>query len=156
MPTSPGSRRSGKADWPPGTDRGLESRPRFRKNPSMADFGPGFQGPFLFPGRPCGLLSGKRFGAGPEIYTKSKKSLGSRPERVMDQPSGRQNSGIWGLSSVGRAPQWHCGGQRFESARLHQIRTVLSGSCSCRDTLRCHRSFTRGLRVAGNFCHPLP
>ena len=26
----------------------------------------------------------------------------------------------WGRSSVGRAPQWHCGGQGFESPRLHQ------------------------------------
>src|ERR1041384_1860835 len=25
----------------------------------------------------------------------------------------------WGRSSVGRAPQWHCGGQGFESPRLH-------------------------------------
>ena len=26
----------------------------------------------------------------------------------------------WGRSSVGRAPQWHCGGRRFEPCRLHQ------------------------------------
>jgi hypothetical protein len=26
------------------------------------------------------------------------------------------------LSSVGRAPQWHCGGQGFESPRLQYIR----------------------------------
>tara|TARA_Y100001968_G_scaffold233837_1_gene216856 strand:+ start:750 stop:878 length:129 start_codon:yes stop_codon:yes gene_type:complete len=26
---------------------------------------------------------------------------------------------IWGHSSVGRAPAWHAGGQRFESAWLH-------------------------------------
>ena len=26
---------------------------------------------------------------------------------------------VWGRSSVGRAPQWHCGGQGFESPRLH-------------------------------------
>ena len=37
-------------------------------------------------------------------------------------------SGIWGLSSVGRALAWHARGQRFESARLHQIPVVLSGS----------------------------
>src|SRR5579884_2543786 len=30
------------------------------------------------------------------------------------------NCGLgWGRSSVGRAPQWHCGGQGFESPRLH-------------------------------------
>jgi hypothetical protein len=28
----------------------------------------------------------------------------------------------WGRSSVGRAPQWHCGGQGFESPRLHHPR----------------------------------
>ena len=28
-------------------------------------------------------------------------------------------SHIWGHSSVGRAPAWHAGGQRFESAWLH-------------------------------------
>ena len=27
----------------------------------------------------------------------------------------------WGRSSVGRAPQWHCGGQGFKSPRLHQL-----------------------------------
>ena len=26
---------------------------------------------------------------------------------------------IWGHSSAGRAPAWHAGGQRFESAWLH-------------------------------------
>ena len=26
-----------------------------------------------------------------------------------------------GLSSVGRAPQWHCGGQGFESPRLQSL-----------------------------------
>ena len=29
--------------------------------------------------------------------------------------------GIWGHSSAGRAPAWHAGGQRFESAWLHFI-----------------------------------
>ena len=28
---------------------------------------------------------------------------------------------IWGHSSAGRAPAWHAGGQRFESAWLHQV-----------------------------------
>ena len=28
-------------------------------------------------------------------------------------------SKIWGHSSAGRAPAWHAGGQRFESAWLH-------------------------------------
>ena len=28
---------------------------------------------------------------------------------------------IWGRSSVGRAPEWHSGGQGFEPPRLHQF-----------------------------------
>ena len=28
---------------------------------------------------------------------------------------------LWGLSSAGRAPDLHSGGQRFDPARLHQI-----------------------------------
>ena len=30
----------------------------------------------------------------------------------------------WGHSSAGRAPAWHAGGQRFESAWLHFYRTI--------------------------------
>ncbi len=30
--------------------------------------------------------------------------------------------GLWGRSSVGRAPQWHCGGRRFEPCRLHHFK----------------------------------
>ena len=33
---------------------------------------------------------------------------------------------IWGHSSVGRAPAWHAGGQRFESAWLHLFLLVIS------------------------------
>ena len=32
---------------------------------------------------------------------------------------------IWGHSSAGRAPAWHAGGQRFESAWLHQVNSLL-------------------------------
>ena len=28
---------------------------------------------------------------------------------------------LWALSSAGRAPAWHAGGQRFDPARVHQI-----------------------------------
>src|SRR5256885_7376086 len=31
-------------------------------------------------------------------------------------------SQVWGRSSVGRAPEWHSGGQGFEPPRLHQFR----------------------------------
>ena len=37
------------------------------------------------------------------------KSIGSTTENFS-----------WGHSSAGRAPAWHAGGQRFESAWLHQ------------------------------------
>ena len=45
-------------------------------------------------------------------------------EFLFDTPglAGYQNGLVlvgWGRSSVGRAPQWHCGGQGFESPRLH-------------------------------------
>ena len=33
---------------------------------------------------------------------------------------------VRGRSSVGRAPQWHCGGRQFESDRLHQRDRVVS------------------------------
>ena len=32
----------------------------------------------------------------------------------------------WGHSSAGRAPAWHAGGQRFESAWLHLFFLVIS------------------------------
>ena len=34
---------------------------------------------------------------------------------------------IWGHSSAGRAPAWHAGGQRFESAWLHLFFLDLKG-----------------------------
>ena len=36
----------------------------------------------------------------------------------------------WGRSSVGRAPQWHCGGQGFESPRLHHPRLRALEPCA--------------------------
>ena len=41
-----------------------------------------------------------------------------RPQR--DAPRRKSR----GISSVGRAPQWHWGGQRFEPAMLHQIKAL--------------------------------
>lgn len=31
-----------------------------------------------------------------------------------------ENTHIWGISSAGRAPEWHSGGQGFDSPILHQ------------------------------------
>src|SRR2546429_6166108 len=53
--------------------------------------------------------------------------LNKRRARVCIRQIGFDNGGWltrlhhfgWGRSSVGRAPQWHCGGQGFESPRLH-------------------------------------
>ena len=50
----------------------------------------------------------------------------------------------WGLSSVGRAPQWHCGGQGFESPRLHQPFLLLKVQLGFADTfLMKMRAFNR-------------
>ena len=46
-------------------------------------------------------------------------------------------SGQWGRSSVGRAPQWHCGGQEFESPRLHHF----SPKAGATPTLQTHWVF---------------
>ena len=34
---------------------------------------------------------------------------------------GKEKTSIWGISSVGRAPALHAGGQEFESLILHHI-----------------------------------
>src|SRR5256885_2255592 len=46
---------------------------------------------------------------------------GSRPAKCLTTRTGLLDCTRfgWGRSSVGRAPQWHCGGQGFESPRLH-------------------------------------
>ncbi len=41
----------------------------------------------------------------------------------------------WGRSSVGRAPQWHCGGQGFESPRLHQPKRNSFSPKGCHQTI---------------------
>ncbi len=44
------------------------------------------------------------------------------------QASSGRGGTAWGLSSAGRAPAWHAGGQRFDPARLHQYpRASLEG-----------------------------
>ena len=60
----------------------------------------------------------------------------------------------WGRSSVGRAPQWHCGGLGFESPRLHHpfklpgaSPLVFQGNSAlflCSEG-RCHNRLTRSL-----------
>src|SRR5699024_5698367 len=45
------------------------------------------------------------------------------PSGVVDRPPSRESihhlSYVWGLSSAGRAPALHAGGQRFDPASLH-------------------------------------
>ena len=41
-------------------------------------------------------------------------------KRVDDREFPQHTAPSWGRSSVGRAPQWHCGGHQFDSVRLHQ------------------------------------
>ena len=54
------------------------------------------------------------------------KSLGIDPDRKIDREQFRAFGNWWesndtrGRSSVGRTPHLHCGGQEFDSPRLHQ------------------------------------
>jgi hypothetical protein len=48
-----------------------------------------------------------------------------------------------GLSSVGRAPQWHCGGQGFEPPRLHSSRTAGRTRAQALRSIRATISFCR-------------
>ena len=43
-----------------------------------------------------------------------------RIDRIETQ-YGKEKTSIWGISSVGRAPALHAGGQEFESLILHHI-----------------------------------
>src|SRR2546429_2378256 len=65
-------------------------------------------------------------------YSRGQENFGTRT-MILDGERGRRQNVLtnrvssldctrlgWGRSSVGRAPQWHCGGQGFESPRLHQ------------------------------------
>lgn len=67
----------------------------------------------------------------------------------------------WGISAVGSAPQWHCGGQEFESLMLHHLRTLILIRCQrpfiCPKTPRnkgfpAIRLFQMEVPVAGFFC----
>ena len=61
------------------------------------------------------------------------------PSEAPAAHSHNSGSELWGLSSAGRAPDLHSGGQRFDPARLHQ------SSCSARsvDQTAISRSETR-------------
>ncbi len=48
--------------------------------------------------------------------------LGPRGRRFEScLPDQEELKHVWGLSSAGRAPALHAGGQRFDPARLHQL-----------------------------------
>ena len=47
--------------------------------------------------------------------------------RYFDVGSGCGIMGIWGVSSVDRAPHSHCGGHEFESRTLHQDTKTVRG-----------------------------
>ena len=46
------------------------------------------------------------------------RTLACTQDRVPDAVNARRSA--WGISSAGRAPAWHAGGQEFESPILHQ------------------------------------
>src|SRR5207302_5284258 len=72
-------------------------------------------------------------------YSRRQENFGTRT-MILDGKRGRRQNVLtnrvssldctrfgWGRSSVGRAPQWHCGGQGFESPRLHQPQKITPG-----------------------------
>src|SRR2546423_15237243 len=58
----------------------------------------------------CALRSARDEGKFPVANRTARAKIETRPR---------------GLSSVGRAPQWHCGGQGFESPRLQNFRAQI-------------------------------
>ena len=59
----------------------------------------------------------------------------------------------WGRSSVGRAPQWHCGGRRFDPDRLHAcpLRKIVAGGQTGAD--RAALDFARSIGLPhGGWC----
>ena len=69
--------------------------------------------------------------------------LSGLPAEVPVAPCRNSGSELWGLSSAGRAPDLHSGGQRFDPARLHQIHdlTVKRVHAFCRPIGRKLTSF---------------
>ena len=48
---------------------------------------------------------------------------------------------LWGHSSVGRAPEWHSGGRRFDPVWLHSIYVLRLYFEKSADRLVLHRSY---------------
>ncbi len=76
----------------------------------------------------------------PAIYPASRRCQSlpqsARRRRSVDSPArirlAEKSASAWGCSSVGRAPEWHSGGRRFDPDQLHQPNQARS--CSNRPT----------------------
>ena len=78
-----------------------------------------------------------RLGRPPKGAPPSRKRQGTAAQKAATQM-------VRGLSSAGRAPAWHAGGQRFDPARLHHLQDEISLSC---DTLANEVSFAGVFRM---------
>ena len=59
--------------------------------------------------------------------------------------AGKKPAQAWGLSSAGRAPEWHSGGQRFDPARLHDTESLIFGKLIV-------GPLAREVESSGSFC----
>ena len=52
-------------------------------------------------------------------HNKYSREVNERKQVCIGYPKKRREPDIWGISSAGRAPALHAGGQEFESPILH-------------------------------------
>ena len=67
----------------------------------------------------------------------------------------RRRRSCWGLSSAGRAPDLHSGGQRFDPARLHQKRSRFARSFLVEPSVFVCLNLLRRLRMSAPRAFPL-
>ena len=58
-------------------------------------------------------------------YNKYSRELNERKRICIGYPKKRREPDIWGISSAGRAPALHAGGQEFESPILQNKRDII-------------------------------
>jgi hypothetical protein len=70
------------------------------------------------------LAAGTRVRVAPLYAARSAAALNAAPSGRVRAPTGRRNTAarLRAVSSIGRAPRWHCGGNEFESRTVHQSR----------------------------------
>ena len=55
-------------------------------------------------------------------HNKYSREVNERKQVCIGYPKKRREPDIWGISSAGRAPALHAGGQEFESPILHHFK----------------------------------